>query len=102
MDVICGRKTVGRATGQLLANGRPIQPAAWARAVGYVEQLDVHTPAQTVIEALWFSGRLRLGRDVSDQQVRVAGIGGGHACVCVCVLLCVLLRTGTQCSCSRS
>lgn len=38
--------------------------------VGYVEQMDVHTPAQTVREALWFSGRLRLGAEVSDEQVR--------------------------------
>ena len=38
--------------------------------VGYVEQIDVHTPAQTVREALWFSGRLRLGSEVSDEQVR--------------------------------
>jgi hypothetical protein len=39
--------------------------------VGYVEQVDVHTPAQTVREALWFSGRLRLGTEVSDEQVGV-------------------------------
>jgi hypothetical protein len=32
--------------------------------------MDVHTPAQTVREALWFSGRLRLGTEVSDEQVR--------------------------------
>lgn len=41
-----------------------------ATQVGYVEQMDVHTPAQTVREALWFSGRLRLGTDISDEQVR--------------------------------
>jgi hypothetical protein len=155
MDVICGRKTVGRTTGDLLANGRPICKSTWSRVVssqhhghhqlaccllhmhgiqlecfvtipiagsttsvfldqregaaprqlyctcfhthgvicrtlgfhehtgtkraklpciyaqvGYVEQIDVHTPAQTVREALWFSGRLRLGGEVSDEQVR--------------------------------
>lgn len=69
MDVICGRKTVGRTTGQLLVNGRPLVKGAWARVVGYVEQMDVHTPAQTVWEALWFSGRLRLGPQVSNEQV---------------------------------
>lgn len=71
MDVICGRKTVGRTTGRLLVNGRPLVKSSWSRVVGYVEQMDVHTPAQTVIEALWFSGRLRLGPKVSDQQVSV-------------------------------
>ncbi|WIA42005.1 hypothetical protein OEZ86_009302 [Tetradesmus obliquus] len=70
MDVICGRKTVGRTTGHLLVNGQPIVKSSWSRVVGYVEQMDVHTPAQTVIEALWFSGRLRLSPKVSDQQVR--------------------------------
>ncbi|KAF6263806.1 ABC-2 type transporter-domain-containing protein [Scenedesmus sp. NREL 46B-D3] len=70
MDVICGRKTVGRTTGHLLVNGLPIVKSSWSRVVGYVEQMDVHTPAQTVIEALWFSGRLRLSPKVSDQQVR--------------------------------
>lgn len=45
-------------------------PYAWLCVqVGYVEQVDVHTPAQTVQEALWFSGRLRLGTEVSDEQV---------------------------------
>lgn len=33
MDVICGRKTVGRTSGQLLANGRPIVKASWSRVV---------------------------------------------------------------------
>lgn len=69
MDVICGRKTVGRTTGHLLVNGQPIVKSSWSRVVGYVEQMDVHTPAQTVIEALWFSGRLRLSPKVPDQQV---------------------------------
>eukprot|EP00878_Enallax_costatus_P039821 GHUV01045738.1.p1 GENE.GHUV01045738.1~~GHUV01045738.1.p1 ORF type:complete len:521 (+),score=145.25 GHUV01045738.1:208-1563(+) len=70
MDVICGRKTVGRTTGSLLVNGQPLVKSSWSRVVGYVEQMDVHTSAQTVIEALWFSGRLRLGPKLSDQQVR--------------------------------
>lgn len=69
MDVICGRKTVGRTTGRLMINGRRLVKAPWSRVVGYVEQMDVHTAAQTVTEALWFSGRLRLGRKFSDQQV---------------------------------
>lgn len=69
MDVICGRKTVGRTTGSLLVNGQPLVKSSWSRVVGYVEQMDVHTSAQTVIEALWFSGRLRLGPKLSDQQV---------------------------------
>lgn len=33
MDCICGRKTVGRITGQLLANGRPVEKSSWSRVV---------------------------------------------------------------------
>jgi hypothetical protein len=41
----------------------------------------VHTPAQTVREALWFSGRLRLGTEVSDEQVRTQS---STFCFCAC------------------
>jgi ABC-type transport system involved in cytochrome bd biosynthesis fused ATPase/permease subunit len=34
MDVIAGRKTVGRITGDILVNGRPKQQSSWARQVG--------------------------------------------------------------------
>jgi ABC-type glutathione transport system ATPase component len=34
MDVIAGRKTVGRITGDILVNGRPKQQSSWARRVG--------------------------------------------------------------------
>jgi ABC-type nitrate/sulfonate/bicarbonate transport system ATPase subunit len=36
MDVIAGRKTVGRITGDILVNGRPKQQSSWARMVGVV------------------------------------------------------------------
>ncbi len=45
MDVIAGRKTVGRVEGDILVNGHPKDQAAWARNSGYVEQMDLHTPA---------------------------------------------------------
>lgn len=39
MDVIAGRKTVGRITGDIMVNGKPKEQATWARQVGYVEQV---------------------------------------------------------------
>jgi hypothetical protein len=72
MDVIAGRKTVGRITGNILVNGQPKDQKQWARVCGYVEQNDIHTPATTVKEALQFSARLRLPPSVTDDQV-----GGG-------------------------
>ena len=39
------------------------------RVMGYVEQMDIHTPATTVIEALMFSARLRLPSSLTMAQV---------------------------------
>ena len=60
MDVIACRKTVGRVTGRITANGAPVAAKAFAPLMGYVEQSDVHAPLQTVGEALRFAARLRL------------------------------------------
>jgi ABC-type multidrug transport system ATPase subunit/ABC-type multidrug transport system permease subunit len=71
MDVVAGRKTIGTIKGDILANGREVDPAVWSRVVGYVEQMDVHSPCITVYETLHFAARLRLSeKDVSDEQVR--------------------------------
>jgi ABC-type multidrug transport system ATPase subunit len=69
MDVIAGRKTVGRITGSILVNGQPKEQRSWARICGYVEQNDIHNPYTTVKEALHFSARLRLPKTVTDEQV---------------------------------
>ncbi len=79
MDVVAGRKTVGRTTGSILVNGTPKTQGSWARQCGYVEQADVHVPAATVAEALWFSGRLRLPPAVGDAQAR-RGAATERAC----------------------
>ena len=69
MDVVAGRKTIGTIRGDILANGRKVDPNVWSRVVGYVEQLDVHSPCITVYETLHFAGRLRLSeKDVSDEE----------------------------------
>ena len=71
MDVVAGRKTQGIIRGDILANGRQVEPHVWSRVVGYVEQLDVHSPCITVYETLHFAARLRLSeKDVSDEQVK--------------------------------
>lgn len=60
MDVVAGRKTVGRIEGGITTNGRPKDARAFARVMGYVEQTDVHAPLATVGEALRFAAALRL------------------------------------------
>lgn len=44
MDVIAGRKTQGEITGDILVNGHPKDQRTWSRVVGYVEQMDIHSP----------------------------------------------------------
>lgn len=60
MDVLAGRKTQGAIRGELLINGHPKVQDTWARVVGYVEQVDVHSGGLTVEESLQFSAGLRL------------------------------------------
>ncbi|KAL4440309.1 hypothetical protein ABPG75_003310 [Micractinium tetrahymenae] len=60
MDVLADRKTGGTITGEVLCNGFPKDPAAFARMMGYCEQTDIHIPYTTVQEALEFSAALRL------------------------------------------
>ncbi|KAG2487630.1 hypothetical protein HYH03_013769 [Edaphochlamys debaryana] len=97
MDVIAGRKTVGEVKGAIWVNGHPKDQRSWARCAGYVEQMDLHSPATTVLEALLFSARLRLPASVSrvalrayvdsvvsmveldDVQFQLVGVPGGSA-----------------------
>ncbi|KAK9815219.1 hypothetical protein WJX72_000157 [[Myrmecia] bisecta] len=67
MDVLADRKTGGRITGEQYLNGAPKQRATLARVMGYVEQNDIHSPQTTVFEALQFSARLRLARDIDSK-----------------------------------
>eukprot|EP00898_Chlorokybus_atmophyticus_P000914 jgi/Chlat1/1823/Chrsp138S00766 len=64
MDVLAGRKTIGRIEGDMLINGHPKEQATFARISGYCEQTDTHSPATTVEEAILFSARLRLESSV--------------------------------------
>ena len=44
MDVIAGRGTQGASQGDILVNGHPKDQRTWSRVVGYVEQMDIHSP----------------------------------------------------------
>eukprot|EP00026_Physarum_polycephalum_P000517 Phypoly_transcript_00518.p1 GENE.Phypoly_transcript_00518~~Phypoly_transcript_00518.p1 ORF type:complete len:1364 (+),score=213.76 Phypoly_transcript_00518:489-4580(+) len=58
LDVLAKRKTIGEIQGTILLNGEPLQ-IDFERVTGYVEQMDVANPLQTVREALRFSARMR-------------------------------------------
>lgn len=59
MDVLALRKTSGTITGDVFVNGRPQEKTTFSRIIGYVEQMDIHSPNATVEEALRFSAYLR-------------------------------------------
>jgi ABC-type multidrug transport system ATPase subunit/ABC-type multidrug transport system permease subunit len=60
MDVIAGRKTGGRIIGDIIVNGELKDPANFSRITAYCEQMDIHSQAATIYEALVFSANLRL------------------------------------------
>ncbi|RLN50583.1 hypothetical protein BBJ29_009437 [Phytophthora kernoviae] len=59
MDVIANRKTGGTISGQILLNGYEANELAIRRCTGYCEQMDIHSEASTIREALTFSAFLR-------------------------------------------
>lgn len=69
MDVLAGRKTIGTIEGDIRVNGHPKHDPSFKRVMGYVEQTDTHTPELTVEEAMIFSARMRLPRDVGTAQL---------------------------------
>ncbi|GLE02686.1 hypothetical protein PINS_up011541 [Pythium insidiosum] len=72
MDVLAGRKTGGRITGDILVNGEPKNPMTFSRIAGYVEQMDIHSGGATIEEALHFSARLRLPSGISEEGRNIA------------------------------
>ena len=70
MDVLAGRKTGGKITGDIRLNGHPKEQTTFARISAYVEQDDSHLAECTVAEALEFSAALRLPTSVSVEDRR--------------------------------
>eukprot|EP00668_Euglena_longa_P020059 GGOE01024953.1.p1 GENE.GGOE01024953.1~~GGOE01024953.1.p1 ORF type:complete len:1437 (+),score=454.40 GGOE01024953.1:1098-5408(+) len=68
LDVLAGRKNTGKVGGSILLNGQAADPVTFSRFAGYVEQMDIHSPSATVVEALRFSATLRLPRELSDED----------------------------------
>ncbi len=43
----------------------------FTRVSGYVEQFDIHSPQATILEALWFSARLRQPNEIDKNALSV-------------------------------
>ncbi|EGZ13044.1 pleiotropic drug resistance protein ABC superfamily [Phytophthora sojae] len=68
MDVIAGRKKEGTIQGKIYLNGCEANDLAIRRATGYCEQMDIHSEASTMREALTFSAFLRQDSSVPDSK----------------------------------
>ena len=67
LNTLAQRINFGTVSGDFLVDGRPL-PRSFQRATGFAEQMDVHEPTQTVLEALRFSALLRQPKEVSEQE----------------------------------
>ncbi|KAE9138587.1 Pleiotropic drug resistance protein [Phytophthora fragariae] len=68
MDVIAGRKTGGRIVGDIYVNGELKDPANFSRITAYCEQMDIHSEAASIYEALVFSAKLRLPPNFTEEE----------------------------------
>ncbi|GMF27087.1 unnamed protein product [Phytophthora fragariaefolia] len=68
MDVIAGRKTEDTIKGKIDLNGHEANDLAIRRATGYCEQMDTHSEASTMREALTFSAFLRQDSGVPEEK----------------------------------
>ncbi|KAL5606923.1 hypothetical protein BROUX41_003299 [Berkeleyomyces rouxiae] len=67
LDVLAQRTTMGVITGDMLVNGKPLDPS-FQRQTGYVQQQDLHLDTATVRESLRFSADLRQASSVSREE----------------------------------
>jgi ABC-type multidrug transport system ATPase subunit len=67
LDVLAKRVSIGVVTGDMLVNGKPLDPS-FQRKTGYVQQQDLHLSTTTVREALRFSAMLRQPTSVSKKE----------------------------------
>ncbi|CAM1502480.1 Fc.00g044640.m01.CDS01 [Cosmosporella sp. VM-42] len=67
LDVLAQRTTMGVITGDMLVNGKALDPS-FQRKTGYVQQQDLHLETATVRESLRFSAMLRQPQSVSKEE----------------------------------
>ncbi|OAA51503.1 ATP-binding cassette transporter ABC1 [Metarhizium rileyi] len=67
LDALAQRTTMGVITGDMLVNGKPLDPS-FQRNTGYVQQQDLHLETATVRESLRFSAVLRQPKSVSKKE----------------------------------
>ncbi|KAK7196186.1 ATP-binding cassette protein subfamily G, member 6 [Novymonas esmeraldas] len=73
LDILAQRKAAGKGTitGTIMLDGAPVEPAAFRRCTGYVQQEDVMHSYVTVEEAVRFSADLRTPPTVSAEALEL-------------------------------
>ena len=80
LDILSGRKTLGKITGQLSVLGQVLdnlqeqvleEGGALRSAAAYVPQQEAFFPMQTAEEAVVFAANLKLGRDPDGAASRL-------------------------------
>ena len=81
LDLLAGRKTTGKAKGDILfAGNRPTRPFL-RRYTGYVEQFDTLLPILSVEEMLMYTCQLKRARQESWESKKAAvEVGARAAC----------------------
>jgi ATP-binding cassette subfamily G (WHITE) protein 2 len=82
MDVLAGRKTMGRVSSTRLLNGISVDEQALTRMSVYMSQDDVFHPTCTVREAIMFHAHLRYAIPLSASKVETLRSKSGHAIHC--------------------
>ncbi len=66
LDIIAGRKTLGKITGSVRLNGNVLSMEARREQIGYVTQEDVLQPSATVREVFGFHAAMRMNHRASE------------------------------------
>ncbi|KAI5806421.1 ABC transporter CDR4 [Peziza echinospora] len=67
LSILSQRGKTGTVTGEMRINGLPL-PADFERSTGLCEQMDIHDPSSTILEAFTFSALLRQDPDIPHSE----------------------------------
>lgn len=72
LDILAGRLDSDYLTGDILANGKPIEFSSFRKQSGYVMQSDALFPLLTVRETLFYAAHLRIqGKTYEEREEAV-------------------------------
>jgi ABC-type multidrug transport system ATPase subunit len=71
LDILAGRLVSNNLTGEILANGKPVDFRSFRKQSGYVMQSDALFPLLTVKETLFYAAHLRIiGKTYAEREAQ--------------------------------